>query len=377
MVKQFFVRNLLVGLTSCVLFLILLSSCSKIQEQVSAPIDVDFLELKAKSTTIEKKYPGRIEGVSNVDIKAQVSGYLDQIYVKEGDYVQKDQPLFRIKADVYNEQVQNSKAGLETALAAQESAKIELEKIRPLVEAEVVSEVQLKTALANYESAKAQVSQARSALGSSQINADFTLIKAPVSGFIGLIPNKIGNLISSADTAPLTTLSDIDQVAVYFSLSESDYISLMKDIRAGYSSDVVELIIADGSQYSKKGKLEMASGNINASTGSMAFKAIFPNPDKLLRAGGTAKVLLTKSVDAALLVPQASVRDIQNKYFVYVLTADNKVVMKPIEIFGTAGNNYIIKSGLTENEKIALNRIDALNEGVEVNPMATTLTTNR
>lgn len=365
MMKQFFIGMLL--LLSSVL--LLFSSCGNREEQMPPPMEVDFLEIKPTVATIEKKYPGQIEGSVNVDIKAQVSGYLDKIYVKEGDYVQKGQTLFSIKADVYNEQVQNSQAALKTALAVEETARIELEKIKPLVSGQVVSDIQLKTAEASYTSAKAQVAQARAVLGSSQINVNFTLIKAPVSGYIGRIPNRVGNLITPSDATPLTTLSEIDQVFVYFSLSEADYISFAKDLKSGEGSDIVKLVIADGSIYEHEGKLEAASGNIDATTGSISFKAIFPNPDKILRSGGTAKVILSKTIQSAMLIPMASVKDIQDKLFVFALADSNKVAMKPIEVKGNSGNNYILKSGLDNKEKIATNRIDALTEGVEVAPV--------
>lgn len=375
--KHFFIGSR--GLRLFIFFSLvtLISSCGSREEQMPPPMEVDFLEIKPTAATIEKKYPGQIEGSVNVDIKAQVSGYLDKIYVKEGDYVQKGQTLFSIKADVYNEQVQSSQAALKTALATEETARIELEKIKPLVAGQVVSEIQQKTAEANYASAKAQVAQARAVLGSSQINANFTLIKAPVSGYIGRIPNRIGNLITPSDATPLTTLSDIDQVFVYFSLSESDYISFTKDLKSGEGSDIVKLVIADGSIYEHEGKLETASGNIDATTGSISFKAIFPNPDKILRSGGTAKVILSKTIPSAILIPMASVKDIQDKLFVFALADSNKVAMKSIEIKGSSGNNYILKSGLDNKEKIAINRIDALTEGVVVAPVVSSGVENK
>jgi membrane fusion protein (multidrug efflux system) len=334
------------------------------------PVNVDFLTISPSETSVEKKYPGSIEGTVNVEIKAQVTGYLDQVYVKEGDYVQKGQSLFKIKADVFNEQVNNSQAALKTALAAQENAKIELEKIRPLVEGKVVSELQLKTAEANYASVAAQVAQAKATLGSSQINAAFSLIKAPVSGYIGRIPNRTGNLVTPADATPLTTLSEINNVLVYFSLSEADYISFTKDRKADEGMSTVELIMADGGLYGHKGKLEIASGNIDRTTGSIPLKAVFSNPDKLLRSGGSAKIVLKKAFNAVLTVPMASVKDIQDKFFVFTLADSNKVAMRPIEIAGRSGNVYLVKNGLQKGDKVALNNIDVLNEGMPIIPTA-------
>ena len=355
-------------LLSCTLW-----SCGGAPEQAymeMPPLDVDFLELKPATAMLEQSYPGTIEGIVNVEVKAQVSGYLGEIYVNEGDYVQKGQRLFKIKADIYNQQVSTQDAALKAALAAEESAKIELEKVKPLVEGKVVSELQLKTATANHAAAQAQVAQAQAALRSSQINADFSLIKAPVSGYIGRIPNRIGNLVTPADPMPLTTLSEISQVFVYFSLSEAEYLTVMKDQKSDTAGNTVELMMADGTMYGQKGRLEVASGNINRTTGSITMKAVFDNPDKLLRSGGSAKVILNKALPSSLLVPMGSVRDIQNKYFVFALSDSTKVVMKPIEISGHDGNPYILQSGLAAGDKIAINRIDQLNDGVVVNPTA-------
>jgi membrane fusion protein (multidrug efflux system) len=332
------------------------------------PVNVDFCELATATAHIEKKYPGIIEGTVNVDIKAQVTGYLEEIYVKEGDYVNKGQSLFRIKGDVFKEQVNNSQAVLKSALAAQSNAKIELEKIEPLVKGNVVSDMQLKTAQATYEAATAQVAQAKAALGSSQINADFAVIKAPVSGYIGRIPNRIGNLVTPADAIPLTSLSEINNVFVYFSMSEPDYLSLMKDKNAATDINAVTLIMADGNIYDHKGHLEVASGNVDRSTGSVALKAVFPNPAKLLRSGGAARIILNKAFAAVLTVPMSSVKDIQNKYFVFTLADSNTVAMKPLEISGRSGTSYLVKSGLQAGDKVALNNIDVLNEGMHVVP---------
>jgi membrane fusion protein (multidrug efflux system) len=330
------------------------------------PLETDFITLNSGNAPVESSYPGAIEGSVNVDVKAQVSGYLESIYVKEGDYVQKGQSLFKIKGEVFNEQVNNSDAGLKSALAAQANASLEIEKIRPLVEGKVVSEMQLRAAQASYDAATAQVAQAKAALGSSRINAGFALIKAPVSGYIGRIPNRIGNLVMPSDEVPLTTLSDINTVFVYFSMSEADFIAFKKaDTGKG---ETVELIMADGSTFAHKGKLESASGNIDRTTGSMSMKAIFPNPDKLLRSGGSGKVVIRRELDSVLSLPMAAVKDIQDKFFVFRLADSNKVAMTSIEIGGKSGRNYLVKSGVQTGDKIAVNRIDALNEGMVVAP---------
>lgn len=368
MTKQIFKNYTFLKGMLVLVVLLNLSSCGKGNSQEGYPTpkpEVDFFEAVASDGNIEKKYPGIIEGSVNVDIKAQVSGYLEAIYVKEGDYVTKGQSLFKIKGDVFAEQVNNSNASYQAALANLTTAKLEVEKIKPLVEGKVFSEIQLKSAQANYEAAKAQVAQAKAALGSSRLNADFSLIKAPVSGYISRIPNRIGNLVTPNDTTPLTTLSDINIVYVYFSMSEADYLSFAKK---GISKTPVTLILANGESYEHKGKLEVASGSIDRTTGSIALKAIFPNPEKYLRSGGSARVVVSDNLSSVVAIPMASVKDIQDKFFVFTLSGNNKVVMKPIEVAGTSGTNYYAKSGVKPGDKIALNSIDVLGDGIEVQP---------
>ncbi|KFC38238.1 RND transporter [Elizabethkingia anophelis] len=335
--------------------------------ELPAP-ETDFVTLIQGTGDTQKEYPGNIEGIVNVDVKPQVTGYLQAVLVKEGQYVQKGQPLFRIMPDVYNEQVKNSDAGLKSALAAQATARLEVEKLRPLVDGKVVSDMQLKTAQANYNAATAQVEQAKAALESSKINANFTLIKAPVSGYIGRIPNRTGTLVSPADTVALTTLSDISTVQIYFSISEANYLTYSKEGVFSGDSGNIQLILADGSVYNQKGKVEAGSGNIDKITGSITMKAIFPNPDKLLRSGGAGKIVIGRTVDNIVQLPITSVKDIQDKFFVFKLADSSKVAMVPIQIDGKTKDTYYIKSGVKAGDKIAINRIDMLQDGMKVQP---------
>lgn len=359
----------------------LLFSCGSGDNQdfgATPPPETDFVLVTGSNADDRTSYPGTIEGSVNVDIKAQVSGYLEAIYVREGDYVKKGQRLFKIKGDVYNEQVKNTEAVLSSALASQANAKLEVEKIRPLVEGKVVADVQLQTAEANYRAASAQVAQARAALGSSKINAAFAMISAPVSGYIGRIPNRIGNLVTPTDAVPLTTLSEIKTVFVYFSMSEADFIAFRKsNIHSQRKLAPVELVMADGSLYPHQGTLETASGNIDRSTGSIAMKAVLPNPDGLLRAGGSGKVIIHRTLENVLKIPKTSVKDLQDKFFVFKLADSNKVRMVAVEIDGNTETDYFLKSGLRPGDKIAINRIDALGDGMIVSPRILTEGTNR
>lgn len=332
------------------------------------PVETDFIQLRSGSGDSQISYPGSIEGTVNVDIKPQVSGYLQSVLVKEGDYVKKGQPLFKIRPEVFTTQVSSSRAALKAALANQASAKVEVEKIKPLVSGKVVTEMQLRTAEAAYEAASAQVDEARAAVLSAEINADFTLITAPVSGYIGRIPSRVGNLVSPSDPTPLTTLSEIDQVFAYFSMSEADFLAYSRNGFKNDSETQVELQLADGTIYDKKGRIESASGNIDRATGSILMKAVFQNPGKILRSGGTAKVVINRKVDGIIKIPKVAVKDIQDLFFVYKLGDSTNVEMVPIEIEGGTHDAYFVKSGVKDGDKIAVNRLDMLQMGAPIVP---------
>ncbi|WP_340010217.1 efflux RND transporter periplasmic adaptor subunit [Chryseobacterium sp. MYb328] len=348
---------------------ILLLSCDKqVKNENDVLLKVNFRNVTKDTANIEKKYPGAIEGAVNVDIRAQVTGYLDQIYVKEGEYVNKGKVLFRLKSDVYQQQVINAKAAYESSLATQRSAAIEVQKIKPLVQGKVYTELQLQTAEANLIAANAQAKQAHAVIGETQINMGFTSIKAPVSGYIGRIPNRVGNLISSTDTLPLTTLSDINNIFAYFSLNEVDFIEFIKNKTSGQLTETAQLLLADNSLYQYTGKIEMGSGNIERNTGSIALKAVFSNPQHIIRSGASGKVVLTKQLNDVISIPMDVVKDIQNRYFVFKLSSGNVIRMTPIEILGKSGKNYIIKSGLKQGDKIATGHIDLLTDNIKVIP---------
>lgn len=214
-----------------------LSSCgSKAgQEQAGgtpppAP-EIPVIAVQEQSAVTFNEYSAAIEGRVNVDIRPQVEGYLDKIFVDEGAYVKAGQPLFKINDRVYQEQLNTANAAMEAAKATLRTAQIEVNKIKPLVQNKVVSEVQLSTAEANYNQAQAAVSQAKSTIASAKINIGFTLIKAPISGFIGKIPKRVGNLISKGDQEPMTTLSDTKDVYAYFSMSEPAFLQFNAQIK--------------------------------------------------------------------------------------------------------------------------------------------------
>ncbi len=358
------------------LLVVLLYSCSS--KQASAPPppppQLPVMAITQAPATTYLEFPASLEGKVNVEVRPQVTGYLEKIFVDEGAYVKAGQPLFKINPQVYAEQLNGASSNQLAAQANVDRAQVEVDRLEPLVTANVVSDVQLKTAKANLEAAKAAVAQARAAVGNARINVGYTLVTAPVSGYIGRIPYKIGALVTNNDAQPLTLLSDVSEVYAYFSMSEPDFIAfknnfpgntLQEKIKA---APAVELILADNNAFEQKGKIEAVEGQFNKTTGAISFRATFPNAQGILRTGNTGKVRLAQNVTSAISIPQESTFEIQDKVFVYTLGDSNKIASKPIVIAGKTANIYFVSEGLKEGEKIVLSGTGNLKDGAVITP---------
>jgi membrane fusion protein (multidrug efflux system) len=367
------------GFLYTLLFLAVLSGCSSSSantENAGAPpaAELPVFKVAAVPATTYREYNATLEGKVNVEIRPQVDGYLDKIYVDEGAYVKAGQPLFRINERTYQEQVSNTSASLLAAKANEEKAKVEVDRLTPLVQNNVVSDVQLKTAAAAYQAAKANVAQAQSMVGNARINLGFTMITAPVSGYIGRIPFKTGSLVGRGETQPLTMLSDINEVYAYFSMSEVDFIDFKNKVEGKTIADKVkklppvELLLADNSTYSEKGRIETMEGQFDKNIGAISFRAVFPNAQGLLRSGNTGRIKIPEQLAAALLIPQEATFELQDKVFVFAVGDSNKVVSKPITISGKNGSYYFVEKGVQPGERIVYTGLDRLRDGVVIAP---------
>lgn len=336
-------------------------------------IPLPILTLKEEKAAVSYKYLGSVEGVENVQIRPQVEGILEEIYVDEGQYVNKGDVLFKINSQPYMEDLKNALANVELEKAKLRKAKTEIERLRPLIENEVISEVRMETTKADYEVAQSSLAKAEAAAANMRINMEFTTIKAPVDGLMGRIPKSIGNVVKKSDSEPLTVLSNVSEIYVYFSMSESDYLyfeRMKKDSSSRKMNPDVKLVLADGSVYDKVGTIDANSGQINRSTGSITLRAHFENPDTLLRTGNTGKILMEQIYPNAILVPQSATTSIQDKRFIYVLNEDNTVVRQEIKIEGRSGNDFIVSGDvLKANDRIVTAGLDKLSDGVLVKPI--------
>ena len=373
------VIQLSLGVTAvaCMLYACNSSSGSSGHQMGAPPLPV--VSISTAPTTTYQELPASLEGKVNVEIRPQVEGYLERIYVDEGAYVTEGQLLFKIDPRVYNQQLNNANANLRAAEANMERAKVEVDRLTPLVENNVISEVQVKTAKANYESSKATVEQSRAMVGNAQINLGFTYIKAPVSGYVGRIPFKMGSLVGKGEDEPLTVLSQVNEMYAYFAMSEPDFISFKNRYQGSTLEEKIkhvppiELILADDSVYAQKGKIELVEGQFDKTVGAINFRASFPNPSRILRTGNTGKIRLPQMFTSVLIVPQEATFEIQDKIFVYTVGDSNKIVTKPITVSGRTANYYYVSGGVNAGEKIVLSSqstllMGGLRDGMPITP---------
>lgn len=353
----------------------LLFSCtSNKQAKDSQILSLPVITLREDSITLYAEFPARIEGKVNVNIRSQVDGYIREIFVEEGAYVKTGQPLFKIDDGSYVEQVNTASANLNAALAEQKTALLEVEKYTLLNQNNVTSDFQLKTAQSQYETAQAHVAQQKAALEAAKIRLGFTLIKSPVSGFIGRIPKRIGNLASGSDTQALTTVSEISEVYAYFSMTEKEFLRFNTRYKGANLSqkisqtDSVSLKLADDSEYSYRGKIQMINGEFEATTGAVSVRASFKNPHYLLRTGNTGRIILPYTEKQVLLIPVLSTLDIQDKIFVIRLNKENKSERVAITVSHKQGDYYILKSGLRAGDKIVSRDLETIEEGTIIQP---------
>jgi membrane fusion protein (multidrug efflux system) len=332
------------------------------------------LTLNNLPATTYREFPATVEGKVNVEIRPQVDGYLEQIFADEGAYVKAGAPLFRVSDKPYREQLANANAALLAAKGNLDKAELEVERLTPLVQNNVVSEVQMKTAKSGLQTAKASVAQAEAMVSNAQINVGYTLVKAPVSGYIGRIPHKTGSLVGRGEAQPLTVLSDIHEVYAYFSMSETDFLQFKEEATGNTIEEKignlppVELVLADDSVYPEKGRIETVDGQFDKTMGAITFRAVFPNSKGLLRSGNTGRIRILKQYKEALVVPQEATFEMQDKVLVFVVADSNKVVSRPIAIADQSRNYYFVKDGLKAGDRIVYTGLTRLRDGVTIAP---------
>ena len=329
----------------------------------------------ASDANLETTYPATFKGMQDVEIRPKVSGFITKIYVKEGQQVGAGQVLFQIDNVTYRAAVNQAQAAVNAAQSQLNTAKLTYENAQKLHEKNVIGEYELQSTRNQYESAQAALGQAKASLMSAREQLSFCTVKSPTAGVVGSLPYKVGALVSASMQQPFTTISNGSNVDVYFSLNEKEVMELVRkegSLQAAIATmPAVKLQLADGTIYGSEGKVVKASGVVDATTGSVSLIAAFPNPQKLIKSGGSGKIVMPYQTTGAIIIPQDACVEVQDKYFVYKVGKDNKVKYSEITIdTQNDGQNYIVTSGLSKGERIVVYGVNMLQEGMEIKPIS-------
>ncbi|WP_225035697.1 efflux RND transporter periplasmic adaptor subunit [Winogradskyella sp. SM1960] len=352
------------------LLLFIITSCSDekgSQQPASAQpraMALPVIEVPSRTVTTFTTFPTRIEGIVNSEVRAKISGYITEVLVDEGQKVRKGQTLFKLETQAMNQDAAAAKANVN-------AAQVEVDKLGPLVEKNIISSVQLETA-------KAKLQQAKSGYNSIVSNIGYGTIKSPVDGYVGEIRLRKGSLVSPNNQNPITTVSDISKVYAYFSMNESAYLDFIQNAKGSTKEEKINqlpevtLLLANGSEYGTKGKIETINSQVNKQTGTISFRAQFNNESGILNNGNSGTIKVPTVFEDVLVVPQTTTFENQNSQFVYTVKKDSSdaavAIAKAINIKGKTANLYIIESGLEQGESIIANGIGKLRDGMAIQP---------
>jgi len=317
------------------------------------------IKIVARDTSYFRDYVADIQAVQKIEVRARVSSFMESILVDEGQQVQKGQLLFVLSNQEYQQELNKAVAIKNNAQADVRAAEVKLENVKKLVLKNVISKTEQEVAQAELEALVADVEEAKARISGAELQLSFTKVRAPFSGQINRIPNKVGSLIDEGTL--LTTLTDSREVFAYFPVSEKEWMEFQA--RADIHKNEVQLELINGTIHPYLGKIEAIEGEIDRSTGRIAFRARFPNPNGLLKHGSTGKVRLIANVQRALLVPQKATFELQDKVFVMVVDATNKVDMRSIDVAVSIPEYYIVRSGVQDGDRLVLEGIQQVKSG--------------
>ena len=330
------------------------------QQVATAPMSIPVVEVPLKDVSGYTTYPTSIEGTINSQVRAKVSGYITDVLVDEGQPVKKGQTLFRLETQTLSQD-----AGAAEANVA--AAQVEVDRLKPLVAKGIIGKVQLQTA-------EARLAQAQASSNSIAASIDYATIKSPVNGYVGAIPFRQGALVSPNDPTPLTTVSMIDEVFAYFALNERDYLNFIQNTEGENLGEKiknfppVELLMVNGSVYEEKGKIETVTGQVSTSTGTVNFRARFPNPNRLLANGNSGSIMIPKTYEQAVVVPETATFEQQGKVYVYKVQGDTVAVSSIIEVTDRLEGLIVVAAGLEAGERIVAQGVGSLRNNTPISP---------
>lgn len=330
--------------------------------------------IATSSADLSTKYPTTIKGVQDIEIRPKVSGNITRQLVDEGDFVHAGQVLFVIDPTQYQAAVDQAQAAVKVAKASVATQKLTVQNKKALLDRQIISQYDYDVAVNTLALYEAQLSQAEAGLHSAKDQLSFCSVRATSTGVIGDIPYRVGSLVSPSIAEPLTTVSNLDKMYAYFSMTEKQFLQLTREKGSSEAARLslpdVTLILADGTVYGELGKVTSFSGVIDPTTGSLQMRATFANPNSLLRSGATGVLQFPVRQENAIVIPQKASYAIQDKRFVYVVGKDNKVQNTEITVLEqNDGTNFVVTSGLKVGDRLVVEGVNKLKNGMEIKPI--------
>lgn len=352
-----------------------LFSCASKQQANNQTIgEFAVIAMQPSQSNLKNSYVASIRGKQDVEIRSKVNGFITELCVDEGSVVRKGQTLFIIDPVQYQAAVKVAQAAVEVAKANVATSKLTVDNKRQLAQKNIISAYDLQMAENQLASMQAVLAQANAQLVNARNDLSYTKVTSPSNGVVGTIPYRVGSLVSASTQTPLTMVSDISQMYVYFSVNEKQLLDMTR--QGGTIKEILakmpeaELQLADGTLYDKKGKIETLSGVIDQTTGTVTMRATFPNPNNVLRSGGSGIVLLPYVNNEAIIIPQKATYEIQDKKFVYLLTDSSTVAATQVSISPLDnGSEYIVTEGLNVGDRIVVEGISSLRNGMKIVPI--------
>jgi membrane fusion protein (multidrug efflux system) len=353
------------------ILLTLTTACAEKNVENAEPEEFKVFTPLVKDTTAYEDYVCDIKSVNNVEIRTRVKGYIESVHTDEGKFVRKGQLLFKISSQEYKEELLKARAVLKSTQADLKQSEIDLANVLQLADKQIVSKTEVEMAKAKVDAAKAKVEEAQSLEYSAKLKLSLCDIVAPFDGFVDRFPNKMGSLVDEGTL--VTTLSDNNEIFAYFNVSERDYLDFMKNLKLGSKTSEVTLVLANGDLYDQRGLIETIDGQFDNETGTIAFRARFKNPERLLKHGASGKIRLERKIKDAIIIPQKATFEIQDKIYVYVVNSKNELETRNIKVGLRLPNIFIISSGIDKSDKILLEGIQLVRAGMVIKPSMTSL----
>ncbi|HEY8510442.1 MAG TPA: efflux RND transporter periplasmic adaptor subunit [Cyclobacteriaceae bacterium] len=347
------------GLLLTLGFLISCNGNQPAQQQAMGPAPFPVVEVPVRSVTAQRAFPARLQGIVSSEVRAKVAGYITEVLVDEGQSVKKGEPLFRLETQTLTQDAGAARANVE-------AARVEVNRLKPLVEKGIVGQVQLETA-------QARLAQAEAVYKSIGANIDYATIRSPVDGHVGAINFRQGALVSAADPLPLTTVAKTERIYAFFSMNERDYLDFIKSTPGKTLTEKianfppVQLRLVNDDIYTEPGRIETVTGQVNPSTGSVAFRAVFPNPDRLLADGSSGVILIPRTYENMPVVPEAATFEQQGITYVFRVR-DDTAISTPLEVADRADNLVVVSSGVSPGDKIVASGVAKLRHNTPIQP---------